>query len=152
MGHFTAGELTRTLTGLPNQPDEAALVELARLCADALEPARTLVGALRISSGYRSPAVNAAVGGSSTSAHVYGRAADVVPLFTPLEKARGLIADSTIPFDQLIFEQKSAREGYVVWLHIGIAPKGQEPRRQQLIFSPLTGGHYPTFDPRLIAP
>ena len=74
--HFTAAELTTTLTGIANYPNLGnTWCNLTRLCCTVLEPLRALVGPLRVNSGYRCEAVNAAVGGSSNSAHLYGRAA-----------------------------------------------------------------------------
>lgn len=78
--HFTLAELTTTSTGLPNEPDADAVGNLTDLCTYVLEPWRATTGPLRVTSGYRSPEVNAAVGGVSTSDHMTGRAVDVVPV------------------------------------------------------------------------
>lgn len=146
--HFTLEELTVTTTGLPNVPDDAAIHCLRRLCVDVLEPIRDVWGPLKVTSGYRSLAVNAASDGSSpTTAHVYGCAADIVPkrlidadrdgdcdLFDvhPLcfQIARW-IGHSTIPFDQAIVEKKSGPG----WLHVGLAKPGRTmPRRELLTY------------------
>ncbi len=76
--HFTVGELTTTNTGLPNDPDIPARYALKALCSAVLEPWRESVGRIRVTSGFRSPQVNAAVGGKSSSQHARGEAADVV--------------------------------------------------------------------------
>lgn len=122
--HFTLEELTHTDTGLENNPPTICAANLVRLCELALEPARELVGALYVNSGYRSPAVNAAVGGAKTSAHMDGRAADVKPLKVSINVLFDLVAASEIPYDQLILE--------LTWVHIGIAKAGEQPRRQKL--------------------
>lgn len=125
--HFTIEELTHSdvalRKGLDNTPNAGECDNLARLCDTLLEPARALVGPLRVNSGYRCPAVNQAVGGATGSAHMDGRAADVVP--ANIHDAFDLLRSSTLPFDQLIFECGS-------WLHMAIAREGEEPRREVL--------------------
>lgn len=128
--HFSFDELTLSQTaarlGLDNHPNTAELRSLLRLAA-RLEQVRTLLNApLIISSGYRSIAVNRAIGGAAFSAHVRGLAADfTAPGYgTPRAVARA-IAGSDIAFDQLIFE-------YGRWVHIGLAPASINPRRQIL--------------------
>lgn len=122
--HFSLEELTRTDTGLPNEPEVEQGEDLVRLCDDILEPYRALVGPLRINSGYRSPAVNAAIGGAKTSQHMRGQAADTVPLQLALEDAFQAVKASDIPYDQLIIEP--------TWIHVSVAPLGKKPRRQTL--------------------
>src|SRR5574341_916111 len=133
--HFTFAELTVTehRDVLDEQADPPVQVRanLVRLAADLLEPARALVGPLHVNSGYRSPALNAAIPGSSkTSRHMDGLAADVYPLEMDLRDAYDRLAQSGLPFDQLIWE-------YGRWIHIGGALHGQEPRLQRFaIFKP----------------
>lgn len=122
--HFTVAELTKTNTGLPNEPDGVQWANLVRLVADILEPAREIVGPLRVNSAFRSRAVNTAIGGAKRSQHMKGEAADVVPLHMDLEKAFQEIKFSKIPYDQLIIEPS--------WLHLSVAPVGEMPRRQTL--------------------
>lgn len=116
--HFTLAELTTTSTGLPNQPSVADRARLVELCGQVLEPWRALVGPLRVTSGYRSWRVNAAVGGSTTSQHMRGEAADVVPLAMPLKAAwlglLELVRDG-LPVDQAIVYQRPAGQG---WVHV----------------------------------
>ena len=124
--HFALEELTRTGTGLPNDPDPDAGANLVRLADTLLEPLRAMAGCpLLIDSGFRSAAVNARVGGVPTSAHRDGRAAD-------LRRAEGTCGElferarrSGLPFDQLILEPS--------WIHIAVARVGETPRRQVLI-------------------
>ena len=126
--HFSMAELTTTNTGLPNKPDNTALDNLYRL-ALTLEKIRVLLGGapMTITSAYRSPGVNKKVGGSPTSAHLSGLAADfIAPKYgTPLEIVERLktFADF-LDFDQLI------EEG--TWVHVGIF---RNPRRQVLTAS-----------------
>lgn len=128
--HFSLAELTASQTaarhGLANTPDPAALANLQRL-AETLETVRAKLGnvPVLVSSGYRSPAVNTRVGGSSTSAHKYGRAADFsAPRFgTPRQVCEAIIR-AGIPFDQLIHEG--------TWVHLGLAERAARPRQQVL--------------------
>lgn len=118
--HFSIAELSHSATaermGIDNTPPDSMTTPLFVL-AVGLEQVRKLLGdrPLHIESGYRCPALNAAVGGSSNSAHMQGYAADFTchEYGTPLEIAQTIVA-SAIPFDQLI------QEG--TWVHISFAP------------------------------
>lgn len=122
--HFTLAELTDSQTatrrGIDNTPTPAVIGNLARVTA-VLERVRALVaGPITVSSGYRSPALNRAVGGAPASAHVLGLAADITaPGMAPKRLAQA-IRDAGIETDQLIYEG--------TWVHIGLsagAPRGQ---------------------------
>ena len=114
--------------GIDNVPSMTQAACLATLCHTLLEPARELLGApLRIHSGYRSPAVNEAVGGSVTSAHMDGRAADFVPVDLPLLNAFHALRTSQLPYSQII--QECGPSG---WIHIAIEVPGAAPRREAL--------------------
>jgi zinc D-Ala-D-Ala carboxypeptidase len=119
--NFSLEEMTLSQTaqrmGMDNTPTPEARAGLDTLAA-TMEKVRTILGdkPIMISSGYRSPAVNAACGGSSTSAHMSGLAADFTcPAFgTPLDICNKLephMADLAI--DQLIWE-------YNGWVHLGL--------------------------------
>lgn len=129
--HFTLEELTTSEAaarqGLSNEPTGEALENLKRL-AEFLEDVRALVGKpIRINSAYRSPEVNAAVGGSKTSQHCFGCAADIrVPGMTPDEVVRAITA-SDLEYDQCIREFDS-------WTHVSIPNKEDaKPRKMALI-------------------
>jgi zinc D-Ala-D-Ala carboxypeptidase len=87
-----------------------------------------------ITSGYRSPPLNSAVGGSKTSAHRFALAADIkVPGVRSKELAefiRDHMAD--IEFDQVINE-------FNQWVHIGLKPEGTKPRNQALTAVKING-------------
>lgn len=124
--HFSLAELTgsqvATRQGIDNTPVPAIIANLTRL-AMLLEQVRALVGApITISSGYRSPALNKAVGGASNSAHVLGLAADISTNKLAPKALAMLIRQSGILFDQLIYEG--------TWVHIGLSAGA--PRRQVL--------------------
>jgi hypothetical protein len=108
---------------LDNTPDAAVLGAIRNFLAPGMQEVRDLIGApIHISSGYRSPMVNAAVGGSRSSQHTQGLACDfTAPFFgTPLQICRAIVA-SKLTFDQLI------QEGG--WVHISFSAK---PRRSVL--------------------
>lgn len=119
--HFMLQEFTRSDTaarkGLNNAPGTQELQNLFKL-AQLMEQVRALLGGkvVHVSSGYRAPAVNAAVGGSRDSDHMKGLAADFTcPRFgTPLDICRA-IAASNIAFGQLIYEGS--------WVHISVGTK-----------------------------
>jgi zinc D-Ala-D-Ala carboxypeptidase len=115
--NFTIDEFTHSQTaarlGIDNDPPPDVLDNLKSL-AYALEEVRSILGnrPLLISSGYRSPALNAAVGGSIGSQHLLGEAVDFTcPSFgTPDEIVKALQASGT-PYHQLIRE-------FGRWVHI----------------------------------
>jgi hypothetical protein len=132
--HFSLNELTAsqeaTRHNINNTPS-AKVVENLRMLATLLEQVRELLGgnSIRISSGYRSLALNRHIGSSHTSAHIFGYAADFTcPSFgTPLEVAKK-IAGSNLKFDQMIYEG--------TWIHISCDPKN----RRQLLTASFKGG------------
>lgn len=126
--NFTLAEMTVTSTGLDNKPYREQLINLTRLVALVLDPLRKATGPLRVNSGFRSFAVNEAVGGASTSYHTKGLAADVVsgdPDHPPAELIEAVIGMG-LPFDKLIDEDN----GNSQWLHCQISPPGEDGRKQ----------------------
>ena len=137
--HFSLHELTFTRTGekrgLSNEPGSAQLVNLRRL-AGTLEDIRRLLGgcAVIVTSGYRSPEVNAAVGGVPTSDHVKGCAADIiVPSYGGGDTgvAYRTLVDACragqLSVKQLIWEKGR----YSHWLHVSV----EEPKNEFLVSS-----------------
>lgn len=132
--HFTQAELTLSETaarrGIDNTPDAFILANLKTLAGE-LEKVRALVGRpVNVTSGYRSPALNKAIGGALNSAHMQGLAADInVNGYTPRQLALK-IRDSDLMFDQLILE-------YDNWVHFGLSLGA--PRRELLTIRNGTG-------------
>lgn len=128
--HFTLDELTITAhRGIDNDPPMAILAALKRT-AQGLERVRDRLGGwpIIINSGYRSPALNAAVGGAANSQHMLGEAADFIcPKFgKPLDIVYALRDSPEIEFDQLIAEWTTNGNGG--WAHISFSagrPRGQ---------------------------
>lgn len=129
--HFTLEEFTLSQTavrrGLDNTPDAQALRHLRRLAA-TLEQVRARLGdrPILISSGYRSAALNRAIGGATGSAHLRGLAVDFTcPAFGSVLATARALARSGIAFDQLILE-------YGRWIHLGLAEDRQLARGELL--------------------
>ncbi|MSP02217.1 MAG: DUF882 domain-containing protein [Acetobacteraceae bacterium] len=126
--HFSLEEFTHSSKALSmgdkNQPTPAHLVNLRHL-AERMEAVRAMFNRpIEITSAYRNPAVNAAVGGVPTSAHALGHAADFhVDGLEDLDVAKQ-IRDGGLKFDQLIHERNRC-------VHISFDPRlRQEVRRQ----------------------
>lgn len=134
--HFTLHEMVLSQTairlGIDNTPTPEIVANL-RIMAAKLEEIRSLLGevSILVSSGYRSAAVNKAIGGSKSSAHMEGLAADfTAPGFgTVLQVARRISA-SDLAYDQLIYE-------FGAWVHVGLS--NGVPRRQDLSIFEGTG-------------
>lgn len=127
--HFTLQEFTvsqeAARRGLDNTPPPDVLERLKRT-AQGLEAVRVRLGCapIIISSGYRSPAVNAAVGGAANSQHMRGEAADIIcPRFGTAVEIAAALRDSGIEYDQLILEHGA-------WVHISFS---ERPRHMALV-------------------
>lgn len=139
--HFKLSELTTTNHHeIDNTPEPESMFHLVKLANTVLEPIRAKFGPLRVTSGYRSPALNAAIPGSAKdSAHCYGCAADLQSIdgHSPTDMARWVAFESGLDFDQVIDEERAGCK----WLHIGMLRPGHEdhPRHQALV---MRDGHY----------
>ena len=127
--HFSLAELTvsewAARNHVKNQPSANELANLRKL-AVLLEAVRALVKSpLIVTSGFRSKQVNTAIGGSRTSAHVNGLAADFRAVGMSVKALCQAIANSGLSFDQLIYEF-----GDDGWCHLGLSNTGN--RRQVL--------------------
>ena len=128
--YFSLDEMTLSQTairaGIDNTPTDMAMGNLHRLTRE-LDRVRVILGApVHISSGYRCAELNARVGGSLRSAHMFGRAADFTcPAFGPPRKIVETLKAELVEFDQLICE-------YDRWVHFGIHEFDGVPRRQVL--------------------
>lgn len=113
--HVTLQEATVTSTGLPNIPDSTAIVNLTNTCDHIYEPSRAHFNhAIYISSGYRSKAVNKAVGGHLNSQHLSGEAIDL-----DADKWGGLTNRELFKFirDSLDYDQLIMEGGSNGWVH-----------------------------------
>ena len=149
MKYFSIKELTAsakaTALGIKNEPTKQALVNLESLVLNILDPLRAAWGGgIIVTSGYRSVALNKAVGGSPSSAHRYGLAADIVPADKRIGVFKAFVVkwlkDNQVNFDQYIDELSIDKDGKVKeWVHIGIKSPSGNQRRQ---FLKYRNGHY----------
>ena len=124
--NFTLAELTRTSTGITNTPNRQERNALITLCGKVLQPARDLYGAaIYVNSGYRSYAVNRAVGGARNSQHMRGEAADITVHSKERNKVLFELIRDNFSFDQLINERDFS------WVHVSY--KSEEENRKQIL-------------------
>jgi len=123
MKYFTIRELTRSATasrlGIDNAPTASVERNLTALVDNILDPLREAWGRpITVTSGYRCPALNKAVGGSRTSQHLRGMAADITTgNKVDNRKLFQLAVDLKLPYCQLIDEK-----GYA-WVHVSYDPR-----------------------------
>ena len=129
--NFVLSELTKSNTakrlGIKNEPTKEHMDNLQVLIRDLVQPIRDGIGPIRISSGYRNPELNRAIGGSRKSQHCKGEALDIQ--FWEMGEMNNKaiydwVLESGIEFDQMINEFDFA------WIHISL--KGEDNRRQVL--------------------
>lgn len=130
--HFSLSEFINSATakrqGIDNTPSFEVVDNLNRL-ADYLDGIREKYGKpIFISSGYRCPLLNQAVGGASNSQHLKGLAADLI--CADMGKLLSIIRE-TGGFDQLITEHNKGSKNY--WIHVSVAPVFGKPRNQVII-------------------
>lgn len=131
--HFDLSEFTFSSTairkGIDNTPDEKVIENLKALCIHVLEPIRAKLGKpIRITSGYRSKALNKAIGGSKTSQHIEGKAVDFYVEGATIEDLFQFCLK--FEYDQLIQEFNS-------WIHISW--NGFDNRNQALRATKVNG-------------
>jgi hypothetical protein len=115
--HFSLQEMTHTEhRNINNNPDIICLANLKKVCEQILEPVRNQYGPLWVTSGYRCKELNDAIGGSPSSAHILGYAADFVARYATNEAIFDFIRKN-LRFDQLI-DERSVNGG---WIHIGLS-------------------------------
>ena len=129
--NFVLSEITRSNTakrlGIDNGPNKDHLRNIQRLVSNLVQPMRDALGPIRISSGYRNPNVNRAIGGSTKSQHCKGEALDL-QFWNDGQISNKEIYDwvlrSDVEFDQMINEFDFA------WIHISLIKEGN--RKQVL--------------------
>ena len=150
--NFTLEEMLVSSTaqkyGIKNVPDAAAKANLTALCQKLLQPIRNTYGKpIIITSGYRGAALNAKVGGSRTSQHCKGQAADINDLagykvggaarYEANAKLFDFIYDKG-GYDQLINEYPDAK-GRPQWIHVSYNPALKVQRGQTLVAKKVNG-------------
>jgi len=130
--HFTLEEMTHSQTADRLRLDNSAplfVIPNLTILANGMEKVRALLGyPITISSGYRSPEVNKAVGSKPTSQHATGNACDFIcPAFGAPPEIVKAIVESDIDYDQVIQEFAGNGGG---WVHISFSDRN---RKQALI-------------------
>jgi hypothetical protein len=136
--HFALSEFTRSESakreGLDNTPTAEHLENLKTLCEKVLEPIRLRFGSINISSGYRGKMLNHFIGGSVSSDHCLGRAADIDMDDSGTGVTNKEIFDyikDNLEIDQLINEFNYS------WVHVGYR---QGANRKQVLDAVKEGG------------
>jgi hypothetical protein len=135
--NFTLIEMTRseaaTRGGFDNTPPPDAVENLRALCTQVLQPLRDAMGrTMRVNSAYRGPDANRAVGGSATSDHCFGRAADIEVDGFDNKKLAQKIVDMGLPFKQLILEFYVPGDPNSGWVHVAYDAAAKTPKREVL--------------------
>jgi hypothetical protein len=142
---YTLEELTQTSHG-PNPimgctrygvgvSEDEIKNNLRALCADVLDPLCKIYGKTPLSSCYRGPLINAAVGGSNNSAHTAGLAADTQPAQGAAVVAFFAKNWKEAHLDRIIFEERGPKK----WLHLQRQQRGapaKEPSQALFFISP----------------
>lgn len=147
--HFKLSEFTRSATAtarkIDNTPSKEVISNLKALCQNVLEPLRAFAGQpIIIGSGYRSPALNKAVGGVKNSQHMTGEAADIRLPRTPYVDWGDNLAHTDMSvayrwlgflerhtdFDQLILEHSHGE----YWIHVSCRTNKSKNRHQVIHF------------------
>ena len=138
--NFALSEMVKSATAerlnVDNSPSDIHLVNLPHLAIHILQPVRDQFGVITINSGYRSPALNAKVGGSKTSQHCNGQAADFESFSTPNPDLAKWIANN-LEFDQLILEFYDGVNPNSGWVHCSYNLMGN---RKKILTALKTGG------------
>jgi hypothetical protein len=134
--HFTVEELTASPTakakGIDNTPTPEHLANMKYCCEKIIEPVRAHFGKpVKINSSYRCPALNKAVGGSTTSQHVSGQAIDFEIVGISNKEVADWVADN-LEFDQVILEFHVEGDKNSGWVHASIKKVGGN-RKQRLL-------------------
>jgi 4-hydroxy-3-methylbut-2-en-1-yl diphosphate synthase IspG/GcpE len=130
--NFTLPEIIHSNTakrlGINNAPNKEHLKNMQVLVRDLIQPIRDALGPIRISSGYRNPELNRAIGGSSKSQHCKGEALDLQYWRKGKMSNKEIydwIVKSGIEFDQMINEFDYS------WIHISLKSNGKN--RKQIL-------------------
>jgi hypothetical protein len=125
--NFSLAELTKSETALrhdmDNTPGPVEIGNLTELAGKVLQPIRDhFAKGVKVNSGFRHPDVNAKVGGSKTSDHCKGQAADIEIPGVPNAALAEWVEDN-LEFTQLILEFYTPGIPDSGWVHVSYDPK-----------------------------
>jgi zinc D-Ala-D-Ala carboxypeptidase len=127
--HISINEATHTGTGLPSVPDAETINRMVLVANKVFEPVRVHFNKpFRINSFFRSPKVNKAVGGVTSSQHVKGEAIDIHCEYIP-DKVVFDYIKANLVFDQVLLEPS--------WVHISYS---SVKNRQQALYARKVNG------------
>lgn len=144
--HFSRAEFehseTATARGFDNRMPDKFVPAAIALCTLILEPIRIHFGApIKLNSGYRCPRLNAALGSKPSSQHTRGQAADIeIPTGPSNADLAKWIAQSGLPFDQLILEAYHPGQPRSGWVHVSHAFGAARQRGQVLTMTVASHG------------
>lgn len=146
MEYFSIKELTASTKaksmGIDNTPTPEVVANLTSLVEAVLDPLRSRYGhPIIVSSGYRCPRLNKAVGGATTSQHVTGEAADIYVADAKGRAELFSLIYYLLPYDQLIWEKGT--DEAPEWLHVSY--RDGDNRRQCLRYD---GSKYYPYTPK----
>lgn len=131
--NFTLEEMTASATatakGIRNNPGQTDIINLCALVHKVLQPLREAMGhPIKIGSGFRSLALNQAVGGVSNSQHMRGEAADLC-IDGDIQKGKRWFEwiNTHCEFDQLIWEKNPKTGNY--WVHVSYRADGKNRKK-----------------------
>ena len=133
--HLSLKEATRSNTAtrleIKNEPRELDLVRMALIAEEVFEPLREWVGGpIKVNSFYRSPELNSAIGGSTSSQHCIGCALDIDDTFGHKTNAQMFdYIKNNLDFDQMIWEFGDDDE--CDWVHVSYI--SEETNRRRLL-------------------
>ena len=149
--NFSLHEMCKSETalrmGFDNTPDDEATENLRALCENVLQKVRDHYGkGVKVNSAYRSPESNAAVGGSKTSDHCKGMAADIeIPGVANADLAQWIM--DNLDYTQLILEFYTPGIPDSGWVHVSYDPANL--KKQELTATKVAGKT--TYLPGLVA-
>jgi hypothetical protein len=125
--HITLTEATKSNTatrlGINNTPNEATIETMKITAEKVFEPLREILGAIRVSSFYRSPDLNRAIGGSKSSQHCKGEAIDMQAIHVS-NKRLFEVACELSAWDQIIWE--FGNDTNPDWVHISFSKRNRK--------------------------
>ena len=149
--NFTLAEMTKSETalrhGMDNSPNQEQISNLQALAVNVLQPIRDhYKRGVKVNSGFRHPDVNARVGGSRTSDHTRGMAADIeIPGVANAELASWI--QQNLDYTQLILEFYTPGVPDSGWVHVSYDPANL---KKQVLTAMREGGKT-VYKPGLIA-
>lgn len=148
--NFTLEELFASqeakVRGIDNTPSPSATANLRELAVYMLQPIRDVYGKpVKVNSGFRCEKLNAIIGGSPSSSHKYGYAADIKPADGNMRELQRRILEwaKTNKFDQIIIEQPV--DGVAKWIHVGWKRGSDGTQRKQILSAKKVNGRWQYF-------